>query len=129
MVDKMKKSDADWHKQLTPEQRAGIRSRYRATFGEEPEVLVPRPAEEEGEISDEEYELLVTRASLIRSIRSYSVPDEAIIALARGRADAVKSYLVLGNGIEEARVFLADVNVNAEPKDGAVQMELLLQAR
>ncbi len=115
---------------LTPEQRAGIRAQYAATFGEDPEILVPRPSEEEGkDISDEEYDLLVTKAALIRSIRSYTVPDESLIALARARADAVKSYLVLGNGIGEERVFLADVNVKAEPKDGAVQMELLLQAR
>ena len=52
----------------------------------------------------EDLDLLVTKAALIRSIRSYTVP-------------------------EEARVFLTDVNTKAEPKDGLVQMELLLQAR
>jgi hypothetical protein len=114
---------------LTPDQRKSVRALYKEMFKEDPEILVPRPTEEEKEISDDEYELLVTRAALLRSIRSYPVPDEAVIALARGRADAVKSYLVLGNGIEEARVFLADVNTKAEPKDGAIQMELSLQAR
>jgi hypothetical protein len=114
---------------LTPEQRAGILALYRETFRQEPELLVPRPSEEGKEIPDDEYDLMVTRAALVRSIRSYDVTEEAVIALARQRADAVKSYLVLGNGIEEARVFLADVNTKAEPKDGAVQMELSLQAR
>ncbi len=114
---------------LTPEQSNSLLDLYKETFKDDAKNLLPPPPEGQKEISKDERERDISRAAFAKLAGAVNVSDEALRSLAGGRADAVKSYVILNCGIGEERIFLTDVNTKGTPKDGLVQMELSLTAK
>jgi hypothetical protein len=111
------------------EQRAVVLKFYRDTQGEDPVRLLPPIAPGAVEPSPEEREIATARAAYGKLVSMYPVSDEDLRGLARTRAESVRSLIVTGHSIPGDRVFVQDVNIQSNPADGAVRMELTLEGK
>ncbi len=114
---------------LTPRDRDRVLVLYAEQFGEDPMALVPAQTGggESGSATDQKAH--AASAAVRRMTERTRVSDEALRLLAQRRAAHIKDQFVLRGGIEDARLFLQDVSLNA-PADGTrVRLELALDAR
>ncbi len=94
-----------------------------------PNLLVPEKDASEKKIPREQREVAVCDSAFKQLVANYLVSESELRTLAQRRAAAIKDHLVLQGGIEELRIFLQDVEIDASAEEGEVRIRLALDAR
>jgi hypothetical protein len=116
-------------KPLTISEQTKVRNLYVERFKASPDSLVAAVDSSGKKRNKQEYGSEVAIAALHRLIAKYIVPEEDLRDLTRRRASAIKGYLILPGGIEDARLMFQDVELHAQAEDGRIPLPLALIAR
>jgi uncharacterized protein involved in outer membrane biogenesis len=114
---------------LTPIEQDKARKLYLERYHTTPDSLVPSVDSAGKKRDKRDYGNAVTEAAVQKLIAETVISEDDMRALARRRADAVKGFLILQGGIEDARLMLQDVQTGAAAQDGRISMPLSLNAR
>lgn len=115
--------------QLTKTARERLFKLYSATFQEDPWLLLPEKDESGKKIPREQREAAIADTVYRQLLANYQVSESELRALAQSRAAAIKDRLIVNGGIEELRIFLQDVDIQAGAESGEVRVKLSLDAR
>lgn len=115
--------------QLTKTGRERLFKLYSATFQDDPLLLLPEKDESGKKIPREQREAAIADSVYRQLLANYPASESELRALAQGRAAAIKDRLIVNGGIEELRIFLQDVDIQAGAESGEVRVKLSLDAR
>ncbi len=115
--------------QLTKTGRERLFKLYSAAFQEDPFLLLPEKDESGKKIPREQRETAIADSTYHQLLANYPASESELRALAQGRAAAIKDRLIVNGGIEELRIFLQDVDIQAGAENGEVRVKLSLDAR
>ena len=104
------------------------RQLYRAQFNEDPDKLVPATDSAGNPISKAQRDEAIARAAVRRLTETYQITAEQLQTLALRRAARVKDRLVLADSVLTERVFLLGADTTASAQEGAVRVQLALDA-
>ena len=104
------------------------RQLYRAQFNEDPDKLVPATDSAGNPMSKAQRDEAIARAAVRRLTETYQVTAEQLQTLALRRAARVKDRLVLADSVLTERVFLLAADTTASAQEGAVRVQLALDA-
>ena len=104
------------------------RQLYRAQFNEDPDKLVPVNDSAGNPMSRAQRDEAIARAAVHRLTEHYQVTAEQLQTLALRRAARVKDRLVTADSVPEERVFLLGADTTASAQEGAVRVQLALDA-
>jgi hypothetical protein len=115
--------------QATKAQRDRLYKLYTETFAEDAHALVSERNDSGKAVPREQRETMVADTAYRRLVAEYPVAAEDLRDLAQRRAAAVKDRLIAVGKIEEARLFLQDVDVQSATEGESIKTELTLDAR
>ena len=103
------------------------RQLYRAQFNEDPDKLVAETDSAGNRMSGAQRDEAIARAAVLRLTEHYQVTPDQLQTLALRRAARIKDRLVWAE-VPEGRVFLLGTDTTASAQEGAVRVQLALDA-